>query len=170
MTELNYQALNSLIENRVWWFTPAELHGILTALTAFKRPADWPAMLALGNDEAADAAIPDIQQHIEASLEEADLSYRALLDDSGQLDARAESLSMWAEGFSLTAAYLREAGHLPELDDASIDFLSDLAEIAKLDSALPDTEENQRLLTDLEEHARMGSLMLYAAVRGKKAP
>lgn len=168
MPNLNYQALNTLITRSNWWFSPSELHGILSALSGVNRAADWSAIIALGNDTTATHSIPELQQHINQSLANNDLSYQLLLADDNNLAERAESLAMWAQGFTLAINYLREQHHLPQLDEASLDFIADLTEIAKLDSALPDTEDNRQQLTELEEHARMGALMLYAASRDKK--
>lgn len=167
MNKLNEQALQTLISQHQWWFTPSELHGILTALTVFNRIADWPAILSLGNDEYANQLIPELQQHIESSLASNELNYQLLLADDTQISDYAESLAMWAQGFSLALNYLREQSHLSKLDTSSQDFCNDLAEIGKLDSAIPDSEENRQKLIELEEHARMGALMVFASTHKK---
>jgi len=83
-----------------------------------------------------------------------------ILFAQGEIDplaARAEALVAWVQGFTVAAHWLN-----PKLDDDCRAFLADLDEISKLDDRLADSEENRQMLTGLEEHCRMGALMLYA--------
>lgn len=165
MSKLHYQALQKLIQQNNGWFTPSELHGILTALTIFQPQADWKTLLAINHEDAIAKLIPELQHHIEQHLASNNLDYQLLLADEEALSLCAESLAMWAQGFILAMQYLRENQQLPKLDDSSQEFCQDLAEIAKLDSTLANTEENHRQLMELEEHSRLGALMLFASMR-----
>ena len=78
------------------------------------------------------------------------------MPEDGTLAARAEALAAWAQGFTVAIHWLQ-----PELEDDARAFLADLEEIGKLDYDLDDNEENRRQLTSLEEHCRMGALLIY---------
>ena len=102
---------------------------------------------------------------IEEALAGDALAYQLLLPEDGEFAARAEALAAWAQGFNLAIHWLQ-----PTLDDDARAFLADLAEIGKLDYNLDDNEENRRQLTSLEEHCRMGALLIYAECHRKEKP
>lgn len=158
---LNHAALETLIQQQKWWFSAAELHGILSALSALNQEDNWKEMLGLGDNATAATLMPELLKSIHEALADSDLSFALLLPEETAFSERAEALSYWAEGFSLATEYLREAHKLPKLEKNSKEFLEDVAEIKKLDSHLPDNEENRRMLSDLEEHLRMGAIFVF---------
>ncbi|MDO4642617.1 MAG: UPF0149 family protein [Cardiobacteriaceae bacterium] len=158
-TQPRHDALADLITTREWWFTASEAQGILSALTACGRGAEWPQILfAAGEiDDIAQQAFTRLSQQIETSLSADDLIYQLLLPEESPLSARAEALTAWVQGFLVAIRWSQ-----PKLDEDCENFLHDLEEIGKLDYSLEDSEENRRLLNNLEEHCRMGALMIYA--------
>ena len=136
-----YDALADLIAAREWWFAASEAHGILSALIACNHRLS----LQIEETLAADA-----------------LAYQLLLPEDGALAARAEALAAWAQGFTVAVHWLH-----PALDEDARAFLADLEEIGKLDYDLEDNEDNRRQLISLEEHCRMGALLIYAECHQK---
>lgn len=165
MSTLNYNALEKMTHEHQWWFSPSELHGILTALCVSKCTNDWQKILALTADPTAVQLLPALISHIESELKDNNLSYQLLLADDSNLSQRAETLAQWSQGFILATNYLRETQQLPKWDDASHDFIHDVSEISSLDTQLSDNEDNRHHLMTLEEHCRMGALMLFAATK-----
>ena len=157
-TQPRYDALAALIAAREWWFGASEVQGILSALVACNQGGRWAEILfAQGEiDSIAHEAFDRLSLQIEETLAADALSYQLLLPEDGTLAARAEALAAWAQGFTVAIHWLQ-----PELEDDARAFLADLEEIGKLDYDLDDNEENRRQLTSLEEHCRMGALLIY---------
>lgn len=157
-TQPRYDALAALIAAREWWFGASEVQGILSALVACNQGGRWAEILfAQGEiDTIAHEAFDRLSRQIEETLAADALSYQLLLPEDGTLAARAEALAAWAQGFAVAIHWLQ-----PELEDDARAFLADLEEIGKLDYNLDDNEENRRQLTSLEEHCRMGALLIY---------
>ena len=157
-TQPRYDALAALIATREWWFGASEVQGILSALVACNQGGRWAEILfAQGEiDTIAHEAFDRLSRQIEETLAADALSYQLLLPEDGDLAARAEALAAWAQGFTVAIHWLQ-----PELEDDARAFLADLEEIGKLDYDLDDNEENRRQLTSLEEHCRMGALLIY---------
>ena len=157
-TQPRYDALAALIATREWWFGASEVQGILSALVACNQRGRWAEILfAQGEiDSIAHEAFDRLSRQIEETLAADALSYQLLLPEDGTLAARAEALAAWAQGFTVAIHWLQ-----PELEDDARAFLADLEEIGKLDYDLDDNEENRRQLTSLEEHCRMGALLIY---------
>lgn len=165
MNPINHAALNELARQRKWWFGPSELHGLASALCSFGATYKWAQLLVLDPQTSPEKeVIPRLIEHIDHALQNNDLDFSLLLPSNAPLAQRAQALTSWAEGFSLVARYLREERLFPTLDPSSEEFLHDITEIARLDAFLYDNEENRRFLSTLEEHGRMGTLLLYANV------
>ena len=159
-----YDALAALIATREWWFGASEVQGILSALVACNQRGRWAEILfAQGEiDSIAHEAFDRLSRQIEETLAADALSYQLLLPEDGTLAARAEALAAWAQGFTVAMHWLH-----PALDEDARAFLADLEEIGKLDYDLEDNEDNRRQLISLEEHCRMGALLIYAECHQK---
>ena len=163
-TQPHYDALEALIRERGWWFAASEAHGMQSALVACGSGARWPEILfAQGEvDAIAHEAFDRLSLQIEETLAADALAYQLLLPEDGALAARAEALAAWAQGFTVAVHWLH-----PALDEDARAFLADLEEIGKLDYDLEDNEDNRRQLISLEEHCRMGALLIYAECHQK---
>ena len=113
-------------------------------------------------DAIAHEAFDRLSLQIEETLAADALAYQLLLPEDGALAARAEALAAWAQGFTVAVHWLH-----PALDEDARAFLADLEEIGKLDYDLEDNEDNRRQLISLEEHCRMGALLIYAECHQK---
>lgn len=163
---LDYAAMQMLIEHQDWWFTPAEAHGMLTALVAGNHADDWQILLFPGTniDDTAKKTMRALIAHIDQALAKNDLRFQLMLPEDATPSERAEALTFWVQGFKIAITSLRER-NLIKLDKDCLEFIADLDAFAELDTQLPDNDENLLLLAELEEHCRMGALMLYAYVR-----
>lgn len=152
--------LQTLIDKYDWWFHKSELHGIFTGLVALNIKDDWAKLLAKDSQNAP-MVVGEIMRKIEESLHSNDFNFSLLLDDDAYLNDYAESLLYWIQGFNLSAQLLLNHSQCT-LDEDAQQFLDEMKEFAKLDLNIPDTEESREQLLTLEEHCRMGVLLLYA--------
>ena len=157
----DHASLGDLITEQEWWFAASEWHGMVSALIALNHTHAWPDMLFSGHAPEAAAFIAPACVALEATLADDDLRYALLLPEDGDSATRAQALVEWVQGFLLAVNYLKR--HQPSLLDADGQgFIDDLQAISTLDTDIDDSEETASELTELEEHCRMGVLMLYA--------
>lgn len=170
-TKLNYQALETLIHNQHWWFDASELQGILTGLICCQQEALWSALLFAHelDNSSHQALFERLNQTLEQALAADSLRYQLLLPSDGSLSARAIALTQWCKGMVMAVNYVKQQSPL-KLDQDSLEFMQDLNSIIELDTQLSDDETNQRHLNQLEEHCRMGALLLFADVHRQKKP
>lgn len=169
MPSLNHAALSQLIAAQDWWFAASELHGILSALAAFKHRQAATALLA---ESSADNLSQELLQHCEAALADESLSYQLLLAEETELAQRAESFVDWCQGFLLAVQFLSQEQQLRIEDEQISQFIAELGEFSQLDTAIDNSEDNALALVNLEEHCRLGVMMIYAhysALASKKA-
>lgn len=165
----SHSSLHALANEQEWWFAASECHGILSALVALTHQNGWRDILFAGNAPTSAAFIPAWCDNLDAALASPELAYRLLLPEDGNCRDRAQALVQWTEGFLLAVHYLQRTHDL-RLDAEEQAFIEDLQQLATLDSDLADDEDNLRQLTDLEEHCRMGVLMLHATQRKPSHP
>ncbi len=166
--QLNYQAFNKLIDEQKWWFTASECHGLLTALICFNQFDAWSNILFkdIKLSELLQKVFIQMGQKIEADLQNNELLFQLLIPQNLTLQEKAEALIFWAEGFIIASNHTNQHYQV-KLDKNGQEFINDLQEIIRLDTNLANNEENHRLLTDLEEHCRMGALLIYADTHTK---
>lgn len=160
----DYDSLHAEILREEWWFAASEVHGMISALIALNCADAWADVLFGETAPPAAAFFPDFCRQLDEILAANDFNYALLLPEEGTLGARAEALVQWAEGFLLAARYCKHHFDVVPDGEGQI-FLDDVAQIAALDSDIADDEDNRAHLTDLEEHCRLGVIMLYASAR-----
>lgn len=160
----DYAMLRDHIDEEGWWFAASEVHGILSALVALNHADAWREMLFAGRPPASADFFAPFCKDLEAVLASDDLAYALLLPEEGSCAARAEALVQWAEGFLLAVHFCKQHFAV-SLDAQAQGFVTDVTEIATLDTDVGEDEESQTALTDVEEHCRLGVMMLYAASR-----
>lgn len=147
---INYDDLNAFIQQENHWFTAAELHGILSAWFALKRPLTEALPLLFG---AQQQNIPPLCEqmwrHIESELKAEHLQYTLILPEDS-LRHRAEALIFWLQGFEQACRYAQY-----RFDAQQQELMQTLRSLQDLDCNIEDNEENQRLFNILEEHARL---------------
>lgn len=165
-TPIDYNTLAQHIYHQQWWFTPSECHGLLTALLCFKQKNHYSNLLfTQALEPKTQTLFTQLIQNIETALQSNDLNYQLLLpEDNVTLSQRAQALTEWAKGFLLATHHAQQNVSNIKLDEDCQEFLTDLQSVMELETNLPDSEDNQRLLTEVEEHCRMGALLLYATL------
>lgn len=164
----DYATLHEQISEQEWWFAASEVHGILSALIALNHSEAWPDMLFADQPPPAAIFFPAFCDELDRTLAANDFNYTLLLPENASCAERAEALVQWTEGFLLAAGYCQRH-FAPQLDAEAQGFLDDLAQIATLDTDIGESESHDAELTDLEEHCRLGVMMLYAATRSMAA-
>lgn len=160
---LDEQALNALIEQQNWWFSPAYAHGILSALVACDEAARYGEFLFFEQEpnEWARQVFPKMAEQIEASLRLETLNFQLLLPRDVKLGWRAEALADWALAVSRVFEVLQ-----PPVEDEALEFTQDIFNIAELNPDVVDHGHNQRQLMELEEYCRVGIVLVFEAMRG----
>ena len=155
----------------------AAAHGRLCGmLTASDRTdsAHWIAEVledTAPRGEAAKACLVLLSRLYEETweaLEDPELAWRMLLpDDSEPLGLRAAALGAWSEGFLLGLAI----GGLTEsaLPSEAREALSDLGEIARVDTDPEADEGDEQAYEELVEYVRVATLLIREHVRGPQA-
>lgn len=163
-------AIEKAIATYDFWFTPFELHGAISALVCVIEKKQRLLQVAKeilfsgqyvgSHTQALFAALTEAVHHgLSAQELSFDLPF-VWLEDTANTQMRAEALLDWGRGFLLVTHHLEQEKGL-KLDESCEDFLSDLMAMSELETQLEDDEENQQLLAVLEEHCRVGALLLF---------
>ena len=165
-----YEVADMLVAEDSMTGSAAEIHGLLcgylSAGARFSHDA-WLKLAAELTDitefrhESSKLALTDLYDGVVAQLEKTDFSFQLLLpDDDLSLAERAEALGSWCQGY-LTGFGL-QGGHTNEsLTDELKEALGDMEQIAQIEIAPEDDEDNESDLTELQEYVRMASMMVY---------
>lgn len=161
--------------------SPAELHGVVCGLLAGGvRPAEselqgvlaahtdlaggWPASLAAPFVALKDQAL--------ASLEGEGLELALLLPpDQEDLGLRVAALGQWCDGFLAGFGTASAGMRDEELSPALQESLSDLSAISQVGTPDDEGEEEEAMLEQVAEHARMAAIMVFTelALRQRRA-
>jgi len=158
----------------------AEAHGTacgLLATGADDMPETWIRnTLADAGEQAAGSAAearPLLQRLYEqtvASLQGADMSFQMLLPaEEAPLDARAEGLAAWCNGF-LYGLAVRGLRPMEELPDELREILSDFSEIGRAGVAEEEAQEvGESAYAELVEYVRVAAQIVFDECRAPVA-
>ncbi len=147
---------------------PSELHGMLIGyLCASKdstpqhRSALYRAWLGDTTSEKVSEMLERAYTSAEEALDEySDFDFRLLLpDDEQKINDRVQSLAFWCAGF---LSGFGEAGRAPVMEGDVAEAFEDLARIAALSEEVPESEENEVDLAEIEEYVRISALLIFA--------
>lgn len=152
----------------------SEAHGLICGLLCGvpEKNADWLSLIA-GNTIPTKAA-DNLQQLYAVSAKQfAEFTFelRLLLPkDSVALTERAESLTVWCQGF-LTGLKLSAVAVL-EVDSAEVaEVMKDLTEIAQMDyEDVASGEEDEAAYAELVEYVRMAAILIYQSSHDREQP
>ena len=156
MTDLTALALNASLT-----LSSSELHGVVCGLAVCGADDfELSTLIELVGADAlsdADCVSEFVEAAITALLAE-DLRFQLLLpDDEAPLAARAEALAEWCAAFLAgLGARLTEA----QLPRDSREIIGDFVAISELEVDIEETEEVEAELVELEEFAKVGTLLL----------
>ena len=149
---------------------PAELHGDLCGQLCAGLKPDINAWLSqamqfmeiseLDSDDSKVELIELLEQ-TETGIKDQDLGFKLLIaDEDFSLNERMQTLLEWCEGFLSALAdntVFKEGKLSEELKEA----LQDLEQVAEMDAALDEDEQNEQDLFAISEYVRMTAMMLY---------
>ncbi|ODN42739.1 UPF0149 family protein [Piscirickettsia litoralis] len=177
-------ALNTLgIEG----MSAADVHGLLVGMLAGQEKLTckfWLEKAILASIESdsksdlfanvmAKEPVKQLEQLFKVSWEQmyaGDFEFSLLLpDDSADLAERASLLCAWTQGF-LTGLHLSGVNIAKYKEGELAATLKDLTEIAQLDLAIEDNEENETAYTEIAEYVRMAALFIHSELTGSDRP
>ena len=148
----------------------AECHGMLCGMLASGVPFASSAWLthAAGREdlspfgpEGSGHVVWDVLKETRTAFSEGHCDLRLVLPpENAGIGERAGGLVFWSRGF-LSGFGLAGPLSFAELDEEARVFLEDLTRIARLDTRIEAAEENEQILTELEEFLRLGALMVF---------
>lgn len=170
MAILDYNALQTLLDDNQYLMTVAELQGLLMGFYSAGLAVDgssWkqPLMRQLSAVDAMVSAIEEPLCQLNISLTEKitrqifglDL---LLPDDACSTQVRGEALGYWCQGFLL--GYFQISETKDETDEDVVDALSDLEEIANIDlNSIGSTEADEKYLFELTEHIKVVTQLIH---------
>ncbi len=160
--------IEKTIEQAVIDFSPAFVHGVLTAYACQdENDKHWAILLQpqatlTEAQKQAFQTLADTQKIIAGQLADSDLSFQLPLTDNDTIKQQSLATRDWASGLWLG---LQHNGLLTKItDEASVEFIQDLQRI----SAMPllDGEDKHNLgdLLEIQEYCRMGTIGLFLSV------
>jgi yecA family protein len=167
--ELSFEQIaNELLVNKIST-DPSELHGILSGMVTggmHLDNQDWINSLAdfinSGDKfpEPVDTLIYQVYETTVEQLLDGEFSFSMLLpDDLAPIAERAQSLISWVQGFLLGFGVQQEGQH--SLSDEIKEALADFSEIAKMESDMPESEESEQALFEVEEYVRISAMLCF---------
>ncbi len=153
----------------------AELHGLLIGYTCGMKDTQAGQRRALYENwlggEPSTTIVELLESAHAAALENldefSDFEFRLVLPaESAPIDQRVAALACWCSGF---LSGLGESGKQPaELHEDTAEALADLARIAAVTDEVPEGEENEEDLAELEEFVRISVLLIFAESEAKR--
>lgn len=96
-----------------------------------------------------------------AVLADDDYGFQLLVpEDNIAINTRSRAVSQWCEGFLLGFG-MTGRFQQSDLGEEAAEIISDLARIASLDEEIPDSEENETDLMEINEYVRVSVLLVY---------
>lgn len=152
---------------------PSELHGMLVGFICGAKSETGPSQRRALYSSWLDSQVPDdLAALLEAAYtstldnldEYADFEFRLLVpDDEEPISVRANAIARWCGGF---LSGLGESGRQIDTDQGDVkEVLTDLSRIAAITDEIPDGEENEEDLTQIEEFVRVSTLLIFAETR-----
>ncbi len=146
---------------------PSEIHGLLCGLLAAGqrlKTAQWVKQVSeLCGGKALDAAATEVVNRLYTvslnQLEMADFAIRLLLpDEDNAIDQRAEALGTWCAAF---LSGFGEGVKGATLSQEVKEVLRDFAEIAKIQSAIDESDEAERDFLEVSEYVKMALITVF---------
>jgi yecA family protein len=177
---LDYYEVEDVLGRAGAGVDPSDCHGLLAGLvcaTGFADPKVWVAQIfddydpRDANQSAATRQLGALSEDVVTRLNSENLDFQLLLpDDEDALAERAASLGSWCGGF-LSGLGLGGISGQVSLPDAVGELLEDLAQIARVDFEVDETDEQeQHAFADVVEYVRIGVLLINEELQPGKVP
>jgi uncharacterized protein YgfB (UPF0149 family) len=154
---------------------PSELHGMLVGYLCAVKDGSLPDQRAALYEQWLGGKVPgslaellesESRQVLDNLEEFADFDFRLLIPpDDSPISERAGAISLWCSGFlsgfgeSGRAASVNPEGNVQEV-------LQDLGRVAGMTDDVPEGEDNETDLTEIEEFIRVSALLVFAEGTG----
>lgn len=164
----SYSELSLVLKKTALKLPPSQVHGLICGILCGNASKDtaWESLIT-GNDP--EAGTHEILQNLyEGSMKELQdflFEFQLLLPtDKSDLPKRAESLTLWCQGF-LTGLKLVDIPIVGRKPGEITEFINDLIEIAKMNyEQVISSEEDETAYIELVEYVRMGVIMIYQEI------
>lgn len=168
---MNYAAIDEILRRFDPPLSAAEVHGVAVGMLCVDdqaRAAVWldeilPAQQTL--PPSAARVLTDCFEAARASLDDAAFVFDLLLPE-GSLAQRAEQLGAWCRGFLYGLGHQSSALTWP---GESQEILRDIQQIARLDCAVGDSDDEEADFTELHEYLRAAVMLLRIELRHARA-
>ncbi len=167
---LDLDKMQALFERHEVFANPSEIHGVIAGLLCGGTKANdshWIEPIAdffhqgLSFHQSVVEQLEIMFKQVWDNLVDEDFQFTPLLpDDDEPLHIRSTALAGWTQGFLLGFGINKQV-----LNDASEDVneaIQDFAEICKMASDLPDSEENENAFFEVHEYVRISSIMCFS--------
>lgn len=178
MTQVTWQQLSSTLKMAELGATASETHGIICGLICGGVNLEDNSWYGAFNDLMNDGiALPiDLKKMLQQIFETTSKEFLAqdyqvkliIADDEQYLNERAKSLTQWSESFLAGFAIGNEAGK-PLSKDVK-EAISDLSQIAKLDTEIEDDDESEQTLEEIIEYVRVSALLCFSELGFQPEP
>lgn len=170
-----YAEISAALNNTALKLHASQVHGLICGiLSGNPNTAPGWEQLVTGDDDGEPATHELLQSIYSASAKQLDEFLfelqMVLPDDAEPLQARAEALTLWCQGFltGLKAAQVPIVGRKPSEMTEAID---DIIEIAKMNyEQVVATEEDESAYVELVEYVRMAVILIYQDLREEDGP
>lgn len=164
--------LNQLLDKTANKMNPAQAQGFICGLLLrqSEHTSGWEHLIT-GEDQAAPIAdaLRSFMKATAKQLSDFTFDFQLILpEDETDLSFRAESLTLWCQGFlsGMKTAEVPLTGHTSsDVTEA----IQDIVEIAKMRyEEVVDNEEDEAAYTELVEFVRMAVILIYQELNGRE--
>ena len=147
-------------------YNPSQIHGLFCGYicaTSGKINREWEKLLfGKHQDHPAKAQMQQLYEISYHQMSEFSFEFSLLLpDDNTDINARAEALGLWCQGF-LTGLEQSTVSIQKHPDSEIQDALHDLVEIAQVNFGdMSDSDEDETAYFELVEYVRLSALMIF---------
>lgn len=153
---------------------PSQVHGLITGLLCGNptNSASWEELVTGGTDtKITHEALQALYEASRQSLADFLFDFELLLpSDTDELTLRAESLTLWCQGF-LTGLKIAQVPIVGREASDVTEAITDMIEIAKMNfEEVVASEEDEAAYTELVEFVRMAVILIYQDLRENDYP
>lgn len=167
-----YRDLKSALEKTSLKLNPSQAHGLLCGILCgdMQQNTDWETWLTgAKSTPKTKKTLAILYIATEKQLKEFTFEFQLVLPtDREELSARAEALTLWAQGF-LTGLKLMHIPIINREKDEVTEAIDDIIEIAKMNfENVKSTEDDEQAYMELVEYIRVAVILIYHAMHNEQ--
>lgn len=169
----NYTELSRALSNTALKLHPSQVHGLICGILSGNptNTAAWEELVTGGEETPkTHELLQELYDLSAKQLNEFLFEFQLVLpDDSQELPARAEALTLWCQGY-LTGLKLAQVKIVDREPSEITEAINDLIEIAKMNfEEVVASEEDEAAYIELVEYVRMAVILIYQDLRESEA-